>query len=335
MKLIIDDRIPYIRQAVSLITTDVRYLPGAAIGPEDVRDADALIVRTRTRCDRALLEGSRVSFVATATIGTDHLDIPYLDSHHIAWTNCPGCNAASVCQWVECTLLRWQEHTGRPLRGQTIGIVGRGHVGSLVEKMARGYGLRVLVADEPLAASGAGGEFCDLADITREADIITFHVPLTRPNQSPWPTWHMASDDFFNSLQRQPLILNSARGPVIDTDAIVRAIDCRRISGAAIDTWEGEPEIDFRLLKRAFVATPHIAGYSADGKVRADNMALNALCRHFRLPAPQPITPPPPPQGCYGPDPLQRYDPLRDTLHLRLRPDAFEQLRGNYPVRRE
>lgn len=337
MKIVLDDKIPYIREAVAQITADAVYLPGAKITPADVADADALIVRTRTRCNKELLAGSRVRFVATATIGTDHLDTAWLDSAGIAWANCPGCNAASVRQWVECSLLQIELHYCFPLRGKTIGVVGLGHVGSRVAAMAESRGMRVLACDPPLQHSGAAAaaDCRSLDELCREADIITFHVPLTRQEQSQWPTWHIADKEFFGKLKKKPWFINSSRGPVMDTPAVVEALDKGQIAGACIDTWEDEPAISSELLRRAFIATPHIAGYSADGKTRADNMALAALCAHFGIARPADIVPPEGAAPADAANPLCYYDPLIDTKHLRLRPDAFEQLRGNYPVRRE
>ena len=176
MKIIVDDKIPFIQEKLHLLADEVVALNGAAITASDVKDADALIVRTRTRCDEALLKGSKVQFVATATIGFDHIDAHYLEQNGIEWTSCPGCNAASVAQYVESVLLLLQQEKGVSLCDSTIGIVGCGHVGSKVRKVAERLGLRVLICDPPLG----NPEFVSFAEIAEEADIITFHVPLTR-----------------------------------------------------------------------------------------------------------------------------------------------------------
>lgn len=219
MKIVIDDKIPYIRDAVAAITDDAVYMDGSAIKADDVRDADAMIVRTRTRCDERLLGGSRVRFVGTATIGYDHLDTAWLDRAGICWTNCPGCNASSVAQYLRSVLILLARFHGVNLVGTTIGIVGCGHVGTLVCDVALSFGMRVLVCDPPVGASG----YVSLETIEREADIITFHVPLTRDGA--YPTYHLADEAFFSRLVRRPFIINTSRGAVVDNGALLRAID--------------------------------------------------------------------------------------------------------------
>lgn len=330
MKIVIDDKIPYIRDAVAAITDDAVYMDGSAIKADDVRDADAMIVRTRTRCDDRLLGGSRVRFVGTATIGYDHLDTAWLDRAGICWTNCPGCNASSVAQYLRSVLILLARFHGVNLVGTTIGIVGCGHVGTLVCDVALSFGMRVLVCDPPVGASG----YVSLETIEREADIITFHVPLTRDGA--YPTYHLADEAFFSRLVRRPFIINTSRGAVVDNGALLRAIDDGIVRQAIVDTWEREPHVDLRLLDRVYIGTPHIAGYSADGKANADNMVLDALCRFFGVAAPPVVLPPPLPSGfVYTGDPLQLYNPLDDSRRLKAYPDKFEYLRGNYPLRRE
>ncbi len=351
MKIVIDDKIPYIREAVEALGVQAVYLPGAEISPEDVSDADALIVRTRTRCDESLLKGSKVSFVGTATIGFDHIDVDYLERAGIRWTNCPGCNAASVAQYLRSSLLLLEHDFGLTLSAATIGIVGCGHVGSRVQAVCESLGMRVMVCDPPLKKE----QSCTLADIAAEADVITFHVPMERGGDH--PTWHMADEAFFSMLRRSPFIINTSRGGVVDNGALLAAIKEGQVRQAVIDVWEGEPDINPELLQRAYIATPHIAGYSADGKVNANNMVLEALCRHFALAPHERIVPPSLPRGAvYGYDPanpdpsiierlntypidMQRqlllYNPLEDTRRLREHPEDFEHQRGNYPLRRE
>ncbi len=312
MKIVIDDKIPYIREAVAGITEDAVYLPGSTITAADVADADALIVRTRTKCDKALLAGSRVKFVGTATIGYDHIDIDYLDRSGIAWTNCPGCNAGSVAQYVRASLLLIERDFALRLKEATIGIVGCGHVGSLVKGVCERLGMRVLVCDPPREETesrlsgdeldrylNAGGRarverYSSLEEIEREADVITFHVPLEM--SSSHPTFHIADSYFFRRLKKAPFIINSSRGAVVCNDALLEALNSRMVRQGVIDTWEYEPDINPGLLRKVYIGTPHIAGYSADGKTNADNMVLAALCRHFGLPVPEPIMPPPLPE---------------------------------------
>ena len=343
MKIVVDDKIPYIREKLALLADEVVYLPGAEISADDVRNADALIVRTRTHCDRKLLEGSKVQFVATATIGFDHIDTNYMREAGIRWTNCPGCNAASVAQYIECSLLLLQQKKGLELSEATIGIVGCGHVGSKVKAVAERLGMRVLVCDPPLEQAITHHplpiNFVPLDVIEREADVITFHVPLSREGQ--YATYHLGNDDFFHRLSRVPYIINTSRGEVVDNAALLQALGEGRVRDAILDVWEGEPNINLDLLNRVFIGTPHIAGYSADGKVNADNMVIDALCQHFNLPHPGRILPPPssfhlPPSSLpLPPSALDLYNPLDDTKKLKADPSRFEVLRNNYPIRRE
>ena len=331
MKIIIDDKIPFMRGQAERLGTAV-YLPGAAITADDVRDADALIVRTRTRCDEALLKGSRVKFIATATIGFDHIDTAWLAENGIGWTNCPGCNAGSVAQYVESALLLLARAGRIHLdAATTLAVVGVGHVGTQVALMAKRLGLNLLLCD-PLRlqscggveeGSAAAGGIADAAccatldDVCRQADIITFHTPLTR--QGLHATYHLASADFFSRLQRRPVVINSSRGEVVAPSAL--------------------------LLDRAFLATPHVAGYSADGKANGTRMSLEAVARFFGVdcsfdveaPAVLPTFryyPEAPDDAAANPS-LALYDPRRDSDALKADPAAFERLRGNYPLRRE
>ena len=338
MKVIVDNKIPYIREAIEQLADQVVYLPGSKITAAEVKDADALIIRTRTRCDQQLLEGSQVRFIATATIGYDHIDANYCREAGIAWSNAPGCNAASVAQYVQSCLLLLEREKGMKLEGRTLGIVGVGHVGRLVAEVARRWGMRVLLNDPPRAAAEGGNDFCSLQQLTEESDVITFHVPLQRTGS--YPTFHLAHTDFFHSLQRKPVVINTSRGEVVDTQAIKEALSKRIISDAILDVWENEPSIDLDLIHHIYIGTPHIAGYSADGKANATRQALDALCRHFQLEGHYPIPPPPPTQPLIQaatlPDALlQIYNPHTDSQALKEHPELFEQLRGNYPLRRE
>ena len=330
MKIVVDDKIPYIRETICQLADEVVFLGGAAITADDVRDADVLVVRTRTRCNRQLLEGSKVQLVVTATIGYDHIDTQWLDAAGIRWTNCPGCNSGSVAQYLECTLLLLEQQKGLSLRQSTIGIVGCGHVGSKVKAVAERLGMHVLVCDPPLGNPG----FVSLDEIERNSDIITFHVPLTK--EGDYATWHMADDDFFHRLSRVPYIINTSRGEVVDNKALLHALEDGRVRDAVIDVWENEPHPDAALLEKVFIGTPHIAGYSADGKVNADNMVIDAICQQFGLPHPGIIAPPALPKDFhYTGNPLELYNPMDDSKKLKAESSLFEQLRNNYPLRRE
>ena len=336
MKVIIDHKIPYIEEAIQKIADEVVFLPGHAFTKEVVKDADALIVRTRTHCNRELLEGSQVKFIATATIGYDHIDTDYCAEAGIVWTNCPGCNAGSVEQYVHSVLLLLKQKKGLDLAKSTIGIVGVGHVGSRVKRMAENLGMRVLLNDPPRADKGEQG-FVDLETIAQECDVITFHTPLNREGK--YATYHLAEEEFLFSLKRTPYIINSSRGEVVDTASLLAALSAGKVKDAIIDTWEYEPRISRELLSVAYLGTPHIAGYSADGKANATRMVLEALCRFFDIHADFDISLPELSIAEFSEDKdeahLQADNPTSDSERLKSAPDKFEWFRGNYPVRRE
>lgn len=330
MKIVVDDKIPYICEKLALLADEVVALGGSEISNADIQDADALIVRTRTRCDESLLRGSKVRFVATATIGFDHIDIDYLERAGITWCSCPGCNAGSVAQYVESSLLLLQREKGLVLPQATIGIVGCGHVGSKVVAVAKRLGMRVLVCDPPLGKEG----FVSLAKIAQDADVITFHVPLTK--SGPYATWHLADETFFRHLRHAPYIINTSRGGVVDNQALLSALHAGQVCDAVLDVWEDEPNLNLELLGKVFIGTPHIAGYSADGKANADNMVIDALCHYFGLTHPGLVTPPKlSPDFHYTGNPLELYNPLEDSIALKAAPTRFEFLRNHYPLRRE
>ena len=337
MKVIVDDKIPYIREALREMSVEAQYVEGSKFTSAIVRDADALIVRTRTHCDGALLEGSRVQFIATATIGYDHIDTGYCDSYGIRWANAPGCNAASVRQYVQSVLLLLQREQGVDLTKATLGVVGVGHVGTLVVEMARSWGMRVLCCDPPRAERGEQG-FVSLETIAQEADVITLHTPLVRDGK--YPTFHLADEKFFASLQRKPYFINSSRGETTDTQALLKALDEGNISQCCIDVWEHEPHINQELLERCHIGTPHIAGYSCNGKANATRMSHAALAAHFGLADIPNVQAPSPKQPIICASNLaeallQIYNPHTDSQALKSRPQFFEQLRGNYPIRHE
>lgn len=330
--IIIESNIPFVRGLFDGVA-DVSYLPPQEITPERMRHADALITRTRTRCDASLLEGSRCRIIASATIGLDHIDIDYCRSAGIEVANAPGCNAPAVAQYVLASVIA--AYGAQRLSDLTIGIVGVGHVGRIVEQWARQFGMKVMLCDPPRADEEGRDGFCSLEDIACGADIITFHTPLTRTGL--YPTYHIAGEAFFNYLQRKPMIINAARGAVVDTSALLCAIDAGKIGRAVIDCWEGEPNISRDLLDKAFVATPHIAGYSRQGKIRATRMAVDAVARTLGItPAPMTETAPiGPAESITAEMIVESYDPLADTAALRRDPSAFESLRNHYSLRPE
>ena len=337
-KIVIDDKIPYIKETISKLTNRAVYIPGNMIGNDDIRDADALIIRTRTHCDARLLKGSNVKFVATATIGYDHIDTNFMEQAGIKWINCPGCNASSVAQYIDAvlTLIKTEKHID--IQKQTIGIVGCGHVGRKVVEVARRKGMNILVCDPPRSDAEGEKGFVSMEQIAKEADIITFHVPLTKEGR--YPTYHLANETLFDSLSKRPIIINSSRGAVVDNEALLYAINYNKVKDAVIDTWENEPNINKELLKRVWIGTPHIAGYSADGKTNADNMVISALCDFFSLPKQPAICPPEIPNADLCPKnederTLFFYNPIPESNKLKLEPEKFEWFRNNYPLRRE
>ena len=329
MKIIVDNKIPYIQKAIERIADEVVYIPGKDFTPELVRDADALIIRTRTHCNRELLEGSQVKFIATATIGFDHIDTEYCRKAGITWANAPGCNSASVAQYIESVLA---------LLKLVKGIVGVGNVGGKIIDVAQKQGMRVLLNDLPREEKEGNTNFCSLEQIARECDVITFHVPLYKDGK--YKTFHLADEVFFRSLKRKPVIINTSRGEVIETQALLNALQNGYISEAIIDVWENEPNINLELLNKVMIGTPHIAGYSADGKANATRMSLDSLCRYFGIKTTYNITPIQPEnlaiQAATTEEAwLKIYDPQQDSNRLKAHPEQFEQLRGDYPLRRE
>ena len=333
MKIVVDRNIPFIEKPLSTIGS-VLMLPGAEITPEIMADADILITRTRTHCDASLLNGSRCRFIGTATIGTDHIDLPYCASRGITVANAPGCNAPAVAQWVFEAIRCHIGPTG-DLSEVTLGVIGAGNIGSVLIRWAKGLGMRVLVNDPPLQQSRSEAyTYSTLADLARECDVITVHTPLTRTD--PHPTYHLIDHSFVDMLKRAPLLLNAARGPVTDTAALLYGLESGLIGAVGIDCWEGEPNISPTLLSLALVATPHIAGYSRQGKIRATQMVLDALSRHLNLPSPLQADAPaiaPIPETITA-DRIS-YDIMADTHSLRENPSQFESLRNNYLLREE
>ncbi len=334
LNILVESKVPYMQGLLEPLGVRVDYAHPDEITPARVRDTDGMIVRTRTRCDAALLGESRCRFVATATIGTDHIDLGWCAARGITVANAPGCNAPAVAQYVLGTIAALGGGAGA-YAGRTIGVVGVGHVGSIVARWARSLGMRVLECDPPRERAEGGSAWATLAQIAAEADIVTFHTPLTL--DGPDATLHLCGRSWLSQLRRRPLIINAARGPVVDTAALTDALDSGLAGAAAIDCWEGEPRVPEALLRRAAVATPHIAGYSADGKWRATRMALDALTAFFGLPEVAMREPAPGlvPEAVTAEAAAASYNPLlADTPALKAHPELFEQLRNGYELRR-
>ena len=251
MKIVADNKVPFL-QGVFEPYAEVVYIDGSRISHEDVLDADALIIRTRTRCDAALLDGTKVQMIATATIGMDHIDLPYCASRGIEVYNAEGCNAGGVMQYVFSALYGVAARKAIKLDDFTFGIVGVGHVGKLVEKMARYLGFKVLLCDPPRAAAEGPEAFCSLEYLLANSQIVTMHVPLDES------TRNMADKSFFDLMPVGSIFINASRGEVVDEDALMQSLP--KFGAVIIDTWKNEPHINEKLVDMVDIATPHIAG---------------------------------------------------------------------------
>ena len=349
MKIVIDEKIPFI-SGVFECWADVVYSPGRAIDAAMVADADALIVRTRTRCDSRLLEKSRVRIIASATIGFDHLDTVWLEKKGIEWVNAPGCNSGSVMQYVTAALLFLASRHSLDLRTMTLGVVGVGHVGSKVVAAARTLGMRVLLNDPPRERREGTVGFSPLDQLLEECDILTLHVPLTLEGDD--RTRHLINGKTLKNVRKNCIIINTSRGEVVDNTALRKALEGKTIRGAVLDVWEGEPEADRQLLNLTDIATPHIAGYSVDGKANATVNSVRRVSEALGIPlsewTPDSLPMPYKPvidlalhHHVTNPDEMawaavrHTYNIEEDDSLFRKNPEKFEYLRDNYRVRRE
>ena len=329
MKAIIDKAIPYI-QGVLEPYAEVVYRDGREFTPEDVRDADMLIIRTRTRCNEALLASSSVKLIATATIGFDHIDLDYCARRGIKVTTAQGCNAAGVLQWVAAALAQLSKREGWTPEERTLGIVGVGNVGRLVEEYARAWGFNILRCDPP-RQEREGGDFRPMEEVVAGSDIVTFHTPLDST------TYHLINDRTLSLMRADATLINASRGEVAATEALLKASQT-----LLLDVWEQEPAINTALLEKALVTTPHIAGYSSQGKANATAAVIAAAAEHFSLPL----------KGWYPPqvqpatrrqisweEMCQSIDNycnlMKQSQWLKSRPEEFESLRNNYSYREE
>jgi erythronate-4-phosphate dehydrogenase len=349
LKIIADDKIPFLKGVLDPYA-DIVYLPGAKISAADVKDADAIFTRTRTKCDESLLRGSKVKLIATATIGFDHIDTAYCEASNIRWVNAPGCNSASVRQYVITAILQFAKENSWELQGKTIGIIGVGNVGSKIAGAAEALGMNVLKNDPPREEIEGSSQYTPLDDLLRQSDIVTCHTPLTKI--PPYPTHHLANDDFFRKMKDKALFINTSRGAVLDTAALKRAIDTKHLS-FILDVWENEPDIDLPLLEKAFIGTPHIAGYSSDGKANGTAACIRELITFFDADFLSPDWFPAqiPPSGISpekeidlaSMNPQQAacelmthtYPIWEDSNRLKESPATFEKQRGDYWIRRE
>lgn len=353
MRIVADENIPLLDAFFSGFG-EIRRLPGRSIDRAAVADADILLVRSVTPVTAQMLEGSPVRFIGTCTIGTDHLDLDYIQQNDIRWSSAPGCNARGVVDYVLGSLLTLAEIEGANLRDRTYGIVGAGQVGGRLVTVLKALGWNVLVCDPPRQAA-EGGDFVDLEEIIRRCDVISLHTPLTRSGEH--RTHHLLDAVRLGRLRQGAWLINASRGPVVDNAALRRVLLRREDLQAVLDVWENEPHVDLDLADMCVIATPHIAGYSLDGRQRGTAQIYQALCRFLGQPAAirlEDLLPAPwlaqvrldagtDPDWALGMLCRGVYDPRRDDADFRrsLVPDstrqrlAFDALRKHYPPRRE
>ncbi len=340
MKIVADIDIPFL-EGVFEPYAEVIYKKGIDICHEDVVDADVIMTRTRTRCDAALLDGTKVSMISTATIGMDHIDLEYCESHGIEVANASGCNAGGVMQYVFSALYGVSARKGIKIDGSTIGIVGVGNVGRKIEAMAEYLGFRVLRCDPPRAEREGSEGFCSLEQLLAESDVVTLHVPLDEKTRG------MANNDFFTLMKPGAIFINAARGEVLVDEALIAAAP--KLGAIVIDTWNHEPDVNVELIDVVDIATPHIAGYSYQGKLNGTSLAVKAVAKHFGIKELKDF---------YPMDELSDHEPVfldlkgknhgeiaavlqynypifTDDFRFRMEPEKFEKLRTEYKYRRE
>jgi erythronate-4-phosphate dehydrogenase len=353
MRIVADENIPLLDEFFAA-SGSITRLPGRAISATDVQAADVLLVRSVTQVDRALLAGSAVRFVGTCTIGTDHLDLDYFAEAGIHSASAPGCNARGVVDYILGSLLALAERTGAELKQRTYGVVGAGEVGGRLIKVMRALGWRVLVCDPPRAAS-EGGDYYSLEQLLSQCDVLSLHTPLTL--EGPLATRHLLAAEQLQSLPKGAWLINASRGAVVDNAALYQLLLQRPDLQVVLDVWEGEPLVDVPLAGLCQIATPHIAGYSLDGKLRGTAQIYQAFCA-WRQQAPTvelaSLLPKPwlaalelnaqcSPAWALGTLCRAVYDPRRDDADFRRslqgdpaeRRAAFDALRKHYPHRRE
>ncbi|MGB8920302.1 MAG: 4-phosphoerythronate dehydrogenase PdxB [Pseudomonas sp.] len=353
MLIVADENIPLL-DAFFAGFGEIRRVPGRSIDRATVEQADVLLVRSVTNVNRALLEGSKVRFVGTCTIGTDHLDLEYFNEAGITWSSAPGCNARGVVDYVLGSLMTLAEIEGVDLTQRTYGVVGAGEVGGRLVKVLKGLGWNVKVCDPPRQAA-EGGDYVSLEQIIEQCDVISLHTPLTRSGDG--ATWHLFDQQRLQQLKPGAWLINAARGPVVDNAALRKVLLQREDLQAVLDVWEAEPEVDVALAELCVLATPHIAGYSLDGKQRGTAQIYEAYCEFIGqpvsiqlselLPAPwlSQVTLHADSDPAWALAMLCRgvYDPRRDDADFRRslvgnvgeQRAAFDVLRKQYPVRRE
>ena len=354
LRIVADENIPYVEQAFDDLGS-VKCYPGRRMTADLLADANVLLVRSITPVGHDLLQNTPVQFVGTATIGAEHIDHAYLQRRNIAFADAAGSNADSVAQYLSTTLLTLAQRFSLQLAGKTIGIIGVGNIGARIEKIAQTLAMTALPNDPPLQRRSDDSRFVSLNDALH-ADFVTLHVPLTRGGHD--PTYHLLNENNLPLCTPRTFLINTARGPVVDNHALKAHLQAQQLGPTVLDVWENEPNIDPDLLDLVTISTPHIAGYSLDGKVNGAVMLHRALCRWLNRPdnlqasdlLPPPIIPSIELDTTDAPDELliaqactAIYNIMHDDAQMRhlaqLPPQQhamyFDQLRKNYPVRRE
>lgn len=340
IRIVADTSVPFFR-GVFEPWADVVYIEGPEIGPDDVRNADALVVTTTTRCDASLLEGSSIKLIASATSGVNHIDTEWCGTHGIEVRNAPGCNAGGVMEYIFSGIYATASRGSIDLRGKVIGIIGAGNIGKRVEAMGMNLGFKVLKNDPPREAAEGHYEFCSLDYLLAHSDIVIMLVPLGESTRG------MVGRKFFSSMKKGSFFINAARGELVDDEALKKAIPS--LGPVIIDTWNHEPDVDRELLSMVTVATPHIAGFSYQGKQNATATAVRGIARFFGIPSLNeffPETDVPEleavkldlhdkSQGEIASVFQYNYPIFTDDFMFRMHPENFESLRAGYKYRRE
>lgn len=348
MKILVDENMPYARELFSRLG-EVRAVPGRPIPTDALTDADALMVRSVTKVNEALLGDKAIKFVGTATAGTDHVDQPWLVQAGIGFSAAPGCNAIAVVEYVFSALLMLAERDGFALADRTVGIVGVGNVGGRLQRRLEALGIKTLLCDPPRADNGDEGDFRSLDDLVAEADVITFHTPLYKEGQ--YKSLHLADEALIRRLKPGTILINACRGPVVDNAALLKCLEAGQALSVVLDVWEPEPDLNLALLDKVDLGTSHIAGYTLEGKARGTTQVFEAYSQFIGQPQEVALSTllPAPEFGrisLHGPldqPTLKRlvhlvYDVRRDDAPLRKVagiPGEFDKLRKNYLERRE
>ena len=348
MKILVDENMPYARELFSRLG-EVTAVPGRPMPVEALNDADALMVRSVTNVNEALLGNKTIKFVGTATAGTDHVDQQWLQQAGIGFSAAPGCNAIAVVEYVISALLMLAERDGFALTDRTVGIVGVGNVGGRLQKRLAALGIKTLLCDPPRVDNGDEGDFHALDEVVAQADVLTFHTPLFK--DGPYKTLHLVDEVLIRRLKPGSILINACRGPVVDNAALLTCLEAGQDLSVVLDVWEPEPALNLALLEKVDLGTSHIAGYTLEGKARGTTQVFEAYSQFIGQPQQVPLSSLlPTPEfdritlnGKLDQPTLKRlvhlvYDVRRDDAPLRKVagiPGEFDKLRKNYLERRE